>query len=500
MLKRLTIILVVLFSLTGKDLIVAQEKSVNIYSGITEYLKSIDLQPVDTLILKADALISSTTDPVIQSKIAGIIFNYYLNSPIMGYEAVAVYLADNYFLNKKLKWLDDSTYPLLYTFAEFNRESLIGMDAQDVFMEDINGYNISLRNSEGEYKVVYFYDDKCSSCMEQTPQLVTIAKNYSGEPISIFAIYTQSNKEDWEKYVQKYFSSINNPNVTIYNLWDPEAKSSFHKKYSVLSTPSMTLIDWNNHIIGRKLNCEALAQMLKIKNNDVSSYRALFLNVFQKIDNNNEYVTHQIIDAFYEKSKNNQGQLQETLYELYKFLKTSPDYENQKSAVYLAEKYFLGKPELWSHEIIEEIKFALEMFHKNQLGTKATDLKLANYRGHYKSILKYKSDYTILYFHLVLCKDCQTYKKNLTDIYNKFKNKGIKIISIYVGDNEKEWKKYVKNNDREWIYFWDKNGDSDMHTKYDIHYVPKIYLLDKNKTIIAKDIDTSTLNILIEKL
>jgi hypothetical protein len=58
----------------------------------------------------------------------------------------------------------------------------------------------------------------------------------------------------------------------------------------------------------------------------------------------------------------------------------------------------------------------------------------------------------------------------------------------------------VKNNDREWIYFWDKNGDSDMHTKYDIHYVPKIYLLDKNKTIIAKDIDTSTLNILIEKL
>ena len=93
----------------------------------------------------------------------------------------------------------------------------------------------------------------------QTPLLVSILKEYSGTaPLSFYAVYTQSDKAAWAKYAISHFGGIENPQVRVYNLWDPEGVSEFHKKYSVLSTPSLLLLDADNRIIGRRLDAAAL--------------------------------------------------------------------------------------------------------------------------------------------------------------------------------------------------------------------------------------------------
>src|SRR5574344_1492048 len=123
---RRTIISLLIFISAGVGVIVAQDTTAgHQYAHVTEYFDSLTYQPVDTVIARINELIAATDDPNTQSMIAGLAFDYYYRSPIMGQEAVAVYIADNYFLNKKLKWSDDNSYPLLFTFAEFNRTSLI---------------------------------------------------------------------------------------------------------------------------------------------------------------------------------------------------------------------------------------------------------------------------------------------------------------------------------------------------------------------------------------
>lgn len=500
MIKKRIISLILFLSLIGNCLIVAQSKTTNLYPGITDYLKSLNRQPVDTIISKIDRLIDNVSDTATQSKIAGIAFDYYSSSPVMGHETVAVYLADNYFLNKRLKWSDEDSFVMLYTYAEFNRESLLGKSAQELVLEDINGHLISLRNCEGEYKVLYFYDDKCSSCKEQTEQLSYIIQNYKGIPITLLAVYTQGNKDDWHKYVNIHFSKIDNPAVTIYHLWDPEAGSLFHKKYSVLSTPAMFLIDRQNIIIGRKLDCNALSQLLDIRNNSIADYHALFDNIFSEMDPVDSATIAQIATSFEKMVGKDSALYRESFYELYKYLKSQPYTEYSQGAYTIANQYIINRPKYWSVEFVEQMKYVLEMYSKNMIGSVASDLVLQDKKGRDKSILGYSSRYTILFFHIIHCSDCNESKEALKAIYEKYKRKGIRVIAVYTGENEAEWRKFIKDNEKKWVYLWDENKSGNIHEKYDVLYVPKIYLLDKDKVIIAKDITAETLDGIIESM
>jgi hypothetical protein len=69
----------------------------------------------------------------------------------MGHEAVAVHIADNWFLNGRLKLENENLYPILYTYAEFNRSSLVGCDAPALLMEDAEGNPVDVRSVAAPY-------------------------------------------------------------------------------------------------------------------------------------------------------------------------------------------------------------------------------------------------------------------------------------------------------------------------------------------------------------
>ncbi|MCF0177238.1 MAG: redoxin domain-containing protein, partial [Bacteroidales bacterium] len=247
-----------------------------IYSSVRSYLDGIVTLPIDSIIHKCDLLIAEGENAENQSKIAGLIFDYFTSSPIMGADGVAVHIADNYFLNKKLSWPNASSYPALFTFAEFNRESLIGNRAPSLDIEDIDGNSLSIPKGEKGLSLLYFFDDHCASCAKETPAIASFLQHYDGaQPLTLYAVYTQSDKESWKKYADLHFNSITNPQVRVYNLWDPEATSSFHMKYGVLSTPRLFLVDQENRIVGRMLDSKAIVTMIENDNNYFESLNTL---------------------------------------------------------------------------------------------------------------------------------------------------------------------------------------------------------------------------------
>ena len=103
---------------------------------LEEYLDVLKTEPTDVQIKEADFLISSCNDSLVRQTVALKIFDHYLNSNIMGAEAVAVHLCDSWFIPGKIAMRSPEELMAARIFAEFNRSSLIGMKAPELALKD----------------------------------------------------------------------------------------------------------------------------------------------------------------------------------------------------------------------------------------------------------------------------------------------------------------------------------------------------------------------------
>ncbi len=478
-------------------------------------------QPSD-IISRADAFISTGKTPEERARLAYYIYRYYRESKIMGYDEIAVYVADAYFIKGGYTLPDTDAVMEMKLFAQTNRLSLIGMRAPGLTLEDPAGNKVELANGNQDYTVLYFYDDECASCIRTTPALMQyLIRNTEGLNFTVYMIYTQDDRERWMNYLQKAVHPFKVPdNVNIVHLWDPEMTSDFVTKYGVISTPKMFLLNRQGIIVGRDLTPAALSQVVDVQESILTPTEMIFERIFTPIANTADttLVTKEI-DTFFEDSKDNPEFFHELFYALYQYLKTSASYTLQQGAAYLANKYIAGMPELWEtvtftttgetkgsviradfsspEDFIDQTALAVLMFYRNPLDRPVADLELRTPKNKKFRIYDVKSRYTVLYFYNTDCALCRGVTKDLAEMYAEYGRDEMEIVAIYTGRDNK-WKNYLKENNPGWINLWDRKRASGMFDKYDLIDVPAIYLLDENKNTIAKDINPDVLSVLLE--
>ena len=470
----------------------------NVYNRVTQYFeKALTKLSVPQICEKIDQLIATGHDTEQQAQLAGVAFDYYSNAPIMGQEAVAVYVADNYFLNKKLPWSDPDTYPLVYAFAEFNRASLIGCDAPELVMESIEGQNVSLRNDGGHYKLLYFYDPLCATCREYTKALAELARTYRGGRLSVFTVNTGSDRAQWESYIRENFGDINAWKVDFRHLWDPERATDYNRAYGVLSTPAVLLIDAQNKIIGRRLDPDAAKQLLGNANFSDRETRTLVKEICETLAPIDTATADQIGRTLYEKMGADSVMYRETLYELFNYLRDHATHAYQEGAAVVAERHILGHSDYFSPEYVERVRYALEVFRMNPVGAIAPDLQLKDPLGATHRLHESKAKKRLVIFHIVGCPDCKREFDRIAPLADMYAKKGLEIICVYVGKDPEEWKEFARSHDPRWIYLSDLDNTSGLRDLYDVAFVPKLYLLDRKGKILAKEIDGEILPQLI---
>ena len=474
------------------------------------------------IIGKADGFIMTGKSDEEIAQIAYYIYRYYRESRIMGYDEIAIYVADNYFLNGKYKLPDEEARLEMRLFADANRRSLIGMRAPVLTMQDPAGNDVSFPEGEQDYYILYFYDDECPGCQRMTPTLMQyLSRSDEDINFTVYMVYTQDDRERWMDYVAKVVHPFDLPdNVSLFNLWDPEMSSDFLTAYGVISTPKLFLVDRNGVIIGRELTPTALSQVVELNESQMTATEELFEQIFLPMANTAD--TTEIVETigmFFEDSKDNPDFFHEIFYELYQYLKSSPSYTLQQGAAYLANKYIAGMPELWetveftnkgvSHgsviradyrsvkEFIDQTALAVLMFYRNPLDKQATDLTLRTLKNKKQSIYDLRARYTVLYFYDMNCALCGAVSDAIDKIQRRYDASDVCVAAIYTGKDNK-WKRYVKESDRAWIDLWDRKRESGMFDKYDLMDVPAIYLLDENKVTLAKDINPDVLSALLE--
>ena len=130
------------------------------------------------------------------------------------------------------------------------------------------------------------------------------------------------------------------------------------------------------------------------------------------------------------------------------------------------------------------------------------DLKKDTLIGIPIKISSIDADYTVLYFWEADCGHCKEVTPVLYDRYLKsFKSKGVKVLSIQMltgPEGKAKWIDFTnKHQLYDWINVWQPN-DFEYRTVYDLRYSPVIYLLDKDKKILAKNIAPEQVKEIIE--
>ena len=227
---------------------------------LAEYVAAIEWAGPDVQKEECDFLISSSTDSLVRQHIALNLYDHYMSSKVMGAESVAIHIFDTWFLSGKVSMGDDIDLINARVFADFNRQSQIGLKAPELSVETFDGALAELYGTaSGRYSVLYFYDTDCIRCRIETRRLSEALAD-EDYPIGFYAFYVGDDRQQWQEYIQENFSFAAQQ---VMHLWDPELDSDFQRKYGVLQTPRMFLVAPDGTILGRGLDTQALKQMLE---------------------------------------------------------------------------------------------------------------------------------------------------------------------------------------------------------------------------------------------
>ena len=256
----------------------------SLMNRLDAYIKAIETESTQTKITESDFLVSACDDSVIWQKTALRLYERYMESPVMGDEAVAIHIFDTWFADGGIKMPSDAEFFKARLFAELNRNSLIGMKAPSLALRNPDGSDHRIpEEGERRLKVLYFYDTDCPVCSAQTSLLGEVLKDYE---TVLYAIYTGTEREKWLRYAEDRLNYGSN----VVNLWDPDRTSDFEMLYGVIRTPAIFLVDADGVIIGRRLDPSSLGKLLaelsRIEDMEYGSDEALaiFGKIFAPIE------------------------------------------------------------------------------------------------------------------------------------------------------------------------------------------------------------------------
>lgn len=172
--------------------------------------------------------------------------------------------------------------------------------------------------------------------------------------------------------------------------------------------------------------------------------------------------------------------------------------------VHLVDRYYATGQAPWTEEeqlnkIIDNAKALKPLL----IGKIAPDIQLQTRDGQAVRLHEVDAEYTVLYFWRYDCGHCKKTTPEIKEFYEKFKDKGIKVVAICAkfSDELPDCWKYVEENEiGDWMHLVDPYHRSRFMTIYNIKTTPQIYILDRNKEILSKRLGGDQLEEVIDKI
>jgi hypothetical protein len=192
--------------------------------------------------------------------------------------------------------------------------------------------------------------------------------------------------------------------------------------------------------------------------------------------------------------------------EMYKYLMitfvqkyVNPQYMGQDAVfVHLFEKYInTGKAEFFTNQYKEFATKRAYSLMANLIGRQAPVLDMVDTVGKALPLYSLKGDFTVICFWDPTCSHCKEIVPKVDSIFKaKWKNEGVEMYGVKTDGTMEEWKTFIADNHLSgWNHVYQLPAEQEKEIRekragykqlYDVYQTPMIYLLDKDKRIIAK--------------
>lgn len=138
------------------------------------------------------------------------------------------------------------------------------------------------------------------------------------------------------------------------------------------------------------------------------------------------------------------------------------------------------------------------------IGKTAPELILKDTAGVAHSLHQQKHKYTLLVFWSPSCGHCKVMIPSLYKKYQLYKDKfdigAFTILSEPDAETRPKWIEFIENYKLNWLNLDGGEANIDWHEVYDVITTPQIFLLDKDKKILAKKLNAESFEMVIKAL
>ena len=180
----------------------------------------------------------------------------------------------------------------------------------------------------------------------------------------------------------------------------------------------------------------------------------------------------------------------------------NPEYMGQDAVfVHIFEKYInTGQAEFFTEQYKKIMSDRAYSLMANLIGNPAANLDMVDSTGKPVQLYDVKADFTVICFWDPTCSHCKEVVPKVDSFFKaKWKAEGVKMFGVMVDGGKEAWLKFIKeNNLKDWIHVYQTDAQRDEDSKanrpnyrqlYDVYQTPVLYLLDKDKRIVAKKLN-----------
>ncbi len=196
------------------------------------------------------------------------------------------------------------------------------------------------------------------------------------------------------------------------------------------------------------------------------------------------------IDRLFEEVGDNHELFRYWLITLYNKYQESKIMGMDKVVVHLMEDYFLSGRATWlTEEGIKKIREEITFKKHSLIGNQAPEMHLVDTLNQPFYLEQISQPFILLYFYDPDCGHCKKKTPVLVEAYDDFQSLGVEIVAVCTVTDVDRWKEYIRETNMEFVNLADPSYDSNFRVYYDLRSTPKMYLLDQQRKIVAKQLE-----------
>jgi thiol-disulfide isomerase/thioredoxin len=159
--------------------------------------------------------------------------------------------------------------------------------------------------------------------------------------------------------------------------------------------------------------------------------------------------------------------------------------------VHMVKKYYEKGLCPWvDEEVLKALIERADHLDVILIGRRAPHLYMPDTNGVSRSNYEFDKKYTIMWFWDLNCGHCKTATPILKEFYDRAKDSlDFEVYAVCVGTDSVKWKQAIIEKELNWINVGNNRANIDFTKVYGVQSTPVVFIIDREKKIIAKKIE-----------